>query len=679
MSNEIHNNSKSKFQIFVRIVVAQRFKTFGIMVDDDTLVDDVASELATKTDVVPHFITLSYRSRILHHNKKINEYHISRESTLNASMRCMDSDSNQHSSAAFPDSSNNERAVTHKYFAVSGSKSFEKHVEKLVYVLSLNHDESVIWSKTNRTMGRYQVVISEAGCRDMKVFMVLARGGSVVSKKWLVDSIARKMWLPHSDYSDYFPKWDTSIDDGLLKHFSVYIQETKNIPEFLSSQMKQIARTLGAKVVSQIDHFRSNQHSRKRNAIISHPDSDTSYLNTENATIVKMKWLTDCVERAEALPLKAYKIRSSKIFNGYTFALHGRLSMKQSDLEAIIKTKGGTVSKYSLRHTDFVVHQPIVVESAQQILGKLVEAQKYSIPCLEEQYIHDSVTQNRLLHGSAYQNVFLCRKPQKCTLIFDTKEAAMTHRKHCISGFMEDESDEIDTSDSDYMPFDGAHQSTVSRKIQPSSRRRKYSDSSSSYFSDSSSSSDDDSSPEGDDRIYKLRVPRSAWVFYNTQKTAQLLDTHPDAGIGERTKMSAKVWNTLDEDERDQWEEMAAAEQLQYEECRKLLEKNGTFDEIPSSWKRINRKAEAERRGKVTTKHKKGKKKKKKTKKPTKKKDKKKKKKKKKEGDDRIYKLRVPRSAWVFYNTQKISQLLDTHPDAGIGERTKMSAKVWNT
>eukprot|EP01083_Nonionella_stella_P141256 434878_1 len=255
----------------------------------------------------------------------------------------------------------------------------------------------------------------------------------------------------------------------------------------------------------------------------------------------------------------------------------------------------------------------------------------------------------------------------------------MTHPKHCKSDSDYIESDEIDTSDSDYMPFDGAHQSTVSRKIQPSSRRRKYSDSSSSYFSDSSSSSDngsdDDSSSEGDDRIYKLRVPRSAWVFYNTQKISQLLDTHPDAGIGERTKMSAKVWNTLDEDERDQWEEMAAAEQLQYEECRKLLEKNGTFDEIPSSWKRVNRKAE---RGKVTTKHKKGKKK-KKTKKPTKKKDKKKKKKKKKEGDDRIYKLRVPRSAWVFYNTQKISQLLDTHPDAGIGERTKMSAKVWNT
>eukprot|EP01083_Nonionella_stella_P172043 589251_1 len=134
---------------------------------------------------------------------------------------------------------------------------------------------------------------------------------------------------------------------------------------------------------------------------------------------------------------------------------------------------------------------------------------------------------------------------------------------------------------------------------------------------------------EGEARIYKLRFPRSAWVFYNTQKIAQLLDTHPDAGIGERTKMSAKVWNTLDEDERDQWEEMAAAEQLQYEECQKLLEKNGTFDEIPSSWKRVNRKAE---RGKVTTKHKKGKKGDAKTKKPTKKKDKKKKKKKKKEG-----------------------------------------------
>eukprot|EP01083_Nonionella_stella_P207762 754437_1 len=84
----------------------------------------------------------------------------------------------------------------------------------------------------------------------------MARGGSIVSKKWLINSIAHKKWLsPIHDgcgtspldkayyYECHFPKWDHSSTfrdlkstGGLLHDFSIYVQDIKNIPDFSVKQ-----------------------------------------------------------------------------------------------------------------------------------------------------------------------------------------------------------------------------------------------------------------------------------------------------------------------------------------------------------------------------------------------------------------------------------------------------------
>eukprot|EP01084_Bolivina_argentea_P023324 43502_1 len=48
-------------------------------------------------------------------------------------------------------------------------------------------------------------------------------------------------------------------------------------------------------------------------------------------------------------------------------------------------------------------------------------------------------------------------------------------------------------------------------------------------------------------------------------------------------------------------------------------------------------------------------------------------------GDDEpIYKIRRARSGWVFFNAEKIAEILKKHPDLKLGERTKKSAHSWH-
>eukprot|EP01083_Nonionella_stella_P117029 348229_1 len=112
--------------------------------------------------------------------------------------------------------------------------------------------DDVIGSKTERPDDptvSYELVISENGDRDMKVLMATARGGSIVSEGWLVDSIVRNQWLSLAvlitnklyRYECHFPKWDHCFkfrDSKFvaLHDFSIYVQDIKNIPDFSVKQ-----------------------------------------------------------------------------------------------------------------------------------------------------------------------------------------------------------------------------------------------------------------------------------------------------------------------------------------------------------------------------------------------------------------------------------------------------------
>merc|ERR1712113_570657 len=59
-------------------------------------------------------------------------------------------------------------------------------------------------------LDNYKVVVSEEGARTIKVMMAIARGGSVVSKKWVNHSIKEQRWLSPQNYEDKYPNWSSA-------------------------------------------------------------------------------------------------------------------------------------------------------------------------------------------------------------------------------------------------------------------------------------------------------------------------------------------------------------------------------------------------------------------------------------------------------------------------------------
>ena len=95
---DIVMSGSHRFQVFVRIVIDRKFKTFTIDLEQNEYVRDIAQKLAVRTSMPSHLIqsiALQYRSKPLDHNKPVSAYNINSESTLNANVRGMDSNNSQ--------------------------------------------------------------------------------------------------------------------------------------------------------------------------------------------------------------------------------------------------------------------------------------------------------------------------------------------------------------------------------------------------------------------------------------------------------------------------------------------------------------------------------------------------------------------------------------------------------
>ena len=175
---------------------------------------------------------------------------------------------------------------------------FKEDVEGLISLCNMEVTKKGNgWTVVDDVLDPYKVVISEDGARTMKVMMVVARGGSVVSKKWVNHSIKSQRWLPPQDYESKFEKWAKAAtesresrirkkkrkktkkkkkdgeneeeeeeedkekeneddDDGalcgtLLGDYSIYVQDRKNVAQPPSLHIKHLAHAAGAHIVNQ--------------------------------------------------------------------------------------------------------------------------------------------------------------------------------------------------------------------------------------------------------------------------------------------------------------------------------------------------------------------------------------------------------------------------------------------
>eukprot|EP01084_Bolivina_argentea_P183286 316301_1 len=98
------------------------------------------------------------------------------------------------------------------------------------------------------------------------------------------------------------------------------------------------------------------------------------------------------------------------------------------------------------------------------------------------------------------------------------------------------------------------------------------------------------------DRIYKIRRPRTSWMLFNAFQTAELVADHPTSTLGERTQMSSKLWHALNTSERKKWDDLASAEKKEYLSIVDDFKTHTDFNQIPTKWKQIDKKAEQERK-----------------------------------------------------------------------------------
>merc|ERR1712228_1081209 len=89
---------------------------------------------------------------------------------------------------------------------------------------------------------------------------------------------------------------------------------------------------------------------------------------------------------------------------------------------------------------------------------------------------------------------------------------------------------------------------------------------------------------------YKLRRPKSAWMLFNAFKIAQLKSQYPDEQLGARTKRSSKIWQSMNDDAKSEWNEKALAERLKWEKVKKAFSSHGDYSKVPGRWLAVDKK-----------------------------------------------------------------------------------------
>ena len=95
-----------------------------------------------------------------------------------------------------------------------------------------------------------------------------------------------------------------------------------------------------------------------------------------------------------------YDIDDDRIFVGYSFSLSGQFSMKQAKIEKLIIENGGKVYYDPDKHTNFVMVREIspIIESK-----KCLKANDLDIPIITEDFLHDSIKENKLQDHEKYE------------------------------------------------------------------------------------------------------------------------------------------------------------------------------------------------------------------------------------------------------------------------------------
>ena len=101
---------------------------------------------------------------------------------------------------------------------------------------------------------------------------------------------------------------------------------------------------------------------------------------------------------------------------------------------------------------------------------------------------------------------------------------------------------------------------------------------------------------KADNRIYKIRRPRTSWVLFNAYTSVDLLTSHPTATLGERTQIASKAWHTLNAKDRKKWDDKCKKETEEYERIGEDFKQHNDWNKVPKRWKQIDQRAERERR-----------------------------------------------------------------------------------
>jgi len=152
------------------------------------------------------------------------------------------------------------KRTQHKNSNFAAPMSFKEDVSGLVALcnsLAAHKGQAQTWSITDDAVGPYSVVVSEDGSRTVKAMMVVSRGGRVVTKQWIEDSIQQQRWLPPFHY-EQFEAWQEATlrarecnpNRSLLHACSVHVQQREQVGQKPTTEhVVHLLRAAGAHVV----------------------------------------------------------------------------------------------------------------------------------------------------------------------------------------------------------------------------------------------------------------------------------------------------------------------------------------------------------------------------------------------------------------------------------------------
>jgi len=79
-------------------------------------------------------------------------------------------------------------------------------------------------------------------------------------------------------------------------------------------------------------------------------------------------------------------------------------------------------------------------------------------------------------------------------------------------------------------------------------------------------------------------------MLFNAFKIAQLKSEFPDEQLGQRTKRSSKIWQSMNDDAKSEWNEKALAERLRWQKVKKSFDKNKDYSKVPGRWLAVDKK-----------------------------------------------------------------------------------------